>query len=51
VYLIIKANIERFKRLLETETDATKRVMETRLLAEEEVKLKDLSDAEKTKSI
>ena len=35
---IIKANIERFKLLLETETDPTKRAMEIRLLAEEEAK-------------
>jgi hypothetical protein len=39
---IIQANIDRFKALLKTETDATKRTMETRLLAEEEVKLKQL---------
>src|SRR5512144_347971 len=37
---IIRANIDRFKTLLETETDSTKRAMETRLLAEEEAKLK-----------
>ena len=35
---IIKANIERFKLLLETETDPTKRTMEIRLLAEEKAK-------------
>jgi hypothetical protein len=35
---IIKANIERFKLLLESETDPTKRAMEIRLLAEEEAK-------------
>jgi len=39
---IIQANIDRFKALLNTETDATKRTMETRLLAEEEAKLKQL---------
>ena len=39
---IIKANIERFKELLKTETDPTKRAMEMRLLAEEEAKLRDL---------
>jgi hypothetical protein len=35
---IIQANIERFKFLLQTETDPTKRAMEIRLLAEEEAK-------------
>ena len=39
---IIQANIDRFKDLLKTETDATKRAMEKRLLAEEEAKLKHL---------
>ena len=39
---IIQANIERFKLLLKTETDPTKRAMEIRLLAEEEEKLKGL---------
>jgi hypothetical protein len=39
---IIQANIDRFKDLLKTETDATKRTMEMRLLAEEEAKLKQL---------
>lgn len=51
MYLIINANIERFRKLLETETNATKRAMEARLLAEEEAKLKDLVDAEKTKTL
>jgi hypothetical protein len=36
---IIQANIDRFKKLLESETDPTKRAMEIRLLAEEEAKL------------
>jgi hypothetical protein len=36
---IIKANVERFKLLLSTEADPTKRAMEIRLLAEEEEKL------------
>jgi hypothetical protein len=36
---IVKANIERFKLLLTTEIDPTKRAMENRLLAEEEEKL------------
>ena len=35
---IIKANIDRFNRLLETETDPTKRAMLMRLLGEEEAK-------------
>lgn len=39
---IIQANIDRFKDLLKTEADATKRTMEKRLLAEEEAKLKQL---------
>lgn len=39
MHKIIKANIERFKLLLQTETDPTKRAMELRLLAEEEAKL------------
>jgi len=37
--LIAKANIEHFKKLLETETDAKKRAVIDRLLAEEEQKL------------
>jgi hypothetical protein len=36
---IAKANIEHFKKLLETETDETKRAVLKRLLAEEELKL------------
>jgi len=36
---IIQANIDRFKRLLASETDATKRVTLFRLLGEEEEKL------------
>jgi len=39
---IIQANIARFKELLKTETDPTKRAMEKRLLAEEEAKEKHL---------
>jgi hypothetical protein len=35
---IIQANIDRMKLLLKTETDPAKRVMELRLLAEEEAK-------------
>jgi hypothetical protein len=40
---IIQANIDRFKLLLKTETDPTKRAMESRLLAEEEAKLRQVS--------
>jgi hypothetical protein len=40
---IIQANIDRFKELLKFETDPTKRAMESRLLAEEEAKLKQAS--------
>jgi hypothetical protein len=47
VHRIIKANIDRFKELLKTETDPTKRAMELRLLAEEEAKLALLSKPEK----
>ena len=39
---IIQANIDKFKLLLKTETDPTKRAVEIRLLAEEEAKLKEL---------
>jgi hypothetical protein len=38
---IAQANIDRYKLLLETETDPTKRAMIIRLLAEEQEKLKD----------
>jgi hypothetical protein len=45
---IIQANIDHFTELLKTETDPTKRAMELQLLAEEEVKLGQLSkDAKK----
>lgn len=44
---IIEANIARFKLLLKTEPDPTKRAMETRLLAEEEAKLSEMSKAER----
>ena len=43
----IKANIERFKLLLTTEADPTKRAMEIRLLAEEEEKLAKMPKPEK----
>ena len=39
---IIQANVDRFKELLKTETNPTKRAMETRLLTEEEAKLRNL---------
>jgi hypothetical protein len=35
---IVKANIDRFNRLLETEADPAKRAMLMRLLSEEEAK-------------
>jgi hypothetical protein len=47
---IIQANIDRFKELLKTEADPMKRVMETRLLAEEEAKLAKLPKPEKKKA-
>jgi hypothetical protein len=47
---IIQANIDRFKELLQTETDPTKRAMETRLLAEEEAKQKQLSPCDKNET-
>jgi hypothetical protein len=40
---IVQANLDRFKLLLETETDATKRFMILRLMAEE--KTKQVSEA------
>lgn len=51
MYRIIKANIDRFKKLLETETDPTKRAMETRLLAEEEAKMESVPQSEKGKGV
>ena len=39
---IIQANIDRLKVMLKTETDPVKRVMESRILAEEEYKLAHL---------
>ena len=39
---IVKANIERFKLLLKTETDPKKRAMEIRLFAVEQLKLPTL---------
>jgi hypothetical protein len=46
---IIQANIDRFKALLKLETDPTKRVMETRLLAEEEAKLEQAAKLDEKK--
>ncbi|MDI1347273.1 MAG: hypothetical protein PSV22_24775 [Pseudolabrys sp.] len=42
---IVQANIDRFKQLLETTTDPTKRKTLQRLLAEEEAKLADAQAA------
>lgn len=39
---IIQANIDRFKQLLETETDPTKRKTLLRLLSEEQAKMDGL---------
>jgi hypothetical protein len=47
MHRIMQTNIDRFKRLLESETDPTKRAMEIRLLAEEEAKLKQIPKLEK----
>jgi hypothetical protein len=47
---IIQANIDRLKELLKTETDPTKRTMETCLLAEEELKLKQLPAYDKNET-
>lgn len=42
---IVQANIDRFKQLLETTTDPTKRKTLLRLLAEEEEKLERIKAA------
>jgi len=47
---IIQANIDRYKKLLETTTEPTKRVMIIRLCAEEEAKLKPIPDDKKQQS-
>jgi hypothetical protein len=47
---IIQANIDRLKELLKTEIDPTKRSMEGRLLAEEELKLKQLPPYDKNET-
>ncbi len=43
---IAKANIDHFKKLLETETDPKKRAVIERLLAEEELKVATLRSAQ-----
>ncbi len=45
MHRIVKANIDRFNLLLETESDPTKRAMIIRLLAEEKDKAKGQSEA------
>lgn len=47
---IIQANIDRFKELLKSETDPTKRAMEKRLLTEEEAKLKQAPKPDEKKA-
>ena len=47
---IIRANIDRLKELLKTESDPTKRAMEARLLIEEELKEKQLPAYDKKQS-
>jgi hypothetical protein len=47
MYRIIRANIDRFKELLETETDPKKRAMIERLLGEEETKQKQIANPER----
>jgi hypothetical protein len=42
---VIRLNIEHFKKLLENETDESKRQTLMRLLAEEEAKLRSLAEA------
>ncbi len=43
MHRIVQANIDKFKRLLETETDPTKRAMLLRLLAEHENEKRELA--------
>jgi hypothetical protein len=47
MHRIIQANIDRFNLLLETEIDPAKRALIIRLLAEEEMKLKQMKPDEK----
>ncbi len=44
---IVRLNIEHYKRLLTTETDPKKRETITRLLAEQEAKLRELERKER----
>lgn len=46
---VARLNIEHYKKLLENETNATKRQMLMRLLAEEEAKLRSLSQPDARK--
>lgn len=46
MYGIIEANIARYKELLDTEIDPTKRAMIVRLLGEEEAKRKPIAKPE-----
>jgi hypothetical protein len=44
---IARANVDRFKLLLETETNPSKRAMLLKLLAEEETKLAQISGSKR----
>jgi hypothetical protein len=46
---VARLNIEHYRQLLATETDEVKRLTLTRLLTEEEAKLRVLSEPETTK--
>jgi len=46
---VARLNVEHYKQLLTTETDVAKRQTLARLLAEEEAKLRVLSDSKNTK--
>ncbi len=48
---VARFNIEHYRRLLETETDETKRQMIVRLLAEEEATLEPISGPKKRDNI
>lgn len=47
---VARLNVEHYKHLLAQETDETKRQTLTRLLAEEEAKLRSLSEGKTRKS-
>ncbi len=49
VKMVIEANIDRFKAMLKTEIDPTKRAITARLLSEEEAKLTQMAQSEKRK--